>query len=766
LLAGTQVSALSDVHPSLRLPWWARWRRIGTEVATAFVVAVSGTAVAQDTAPAADVAAPARPRIALVLSGGGARGFAHVGVLRALHDMRVPVDFVTGASMGAVVGGAYASGRSVDELEQFVRQTDWAQVLADRSPRDDLAFRRREDDLILPSRLEFGLDRAGLHLPPGAVGNATLEATLIRLLPPGSGDQPLDRLPLPFRCIAADLLTGEMVTLHDSPLFASLRASLAMPGVFEPIRIKGRLLVDGGLVRNLPVDTARQMGADVVIAVNVGTPLSAEDELASAVGVARQMLHILTEQNVQRSLGELAPADVLIAPDLTGISFMNFGQAERAMAAGRRTAEALAVRLAAFAVSPEDYAAFDLDRRRAGAVPEQPRTITRLQVHPSPNAGSAALAARLGLATGQTLGSLQIHEAAARLLAGGEFERVEVDIRDGEDTREVHVTPVEAPWARSRLRLGLEANSDFADDHRFTVSALHVMLWLNEWGGEWRTLARVGSERSIATQLWQPLAPGAPWYVGPSLTLSSSSLDAYEGGQRTQRVAFDVAALTLTVGRQLGNWGNVQLGIDRRVGRGRTLFGRAEDRATVRLAETAPHLQLQVDTLDSLALPSRGWLLQGRVERTLGSASLDGESRASASGIGLFAFRAGEWASHLYAEWARSHSGLAPLSLGGFLRLSGTPRDSVGAREVVLGRLVMAHRIGEMPAGLGGALRAGFSLELGAGHDTDASLRMRDLQQAGSAFISIDTRFGPLFIAAGATRGGGSALYLFLGPFW
>jgi NTE family protein len=731
-------------------------------------LAWAGLAAAAPPAPSApDIEArPPRPRIALVLSGGGARGFAHVGVLRALHEMRVPVDIVTGASMGAVVGGAYASGRSVDELEQFVRQTDWAQVLADRPPRDDLAFRRREDDLLLPSRIEFGIDRAGLRLPPGAVGNATLEATLIRLLPAGWGDQPLDRLPLPFRCVASDLLTGEMVTLHDSPLFASLRASLAMPGVFEPIRVQGRRLVDGGLVRNLPVDTARAMGAQVVIAVNVGTPLAGEDELGSSVGVARQMLHILTEQNVQRSLGELTAADVLVAPDLAGISFMDFGQAERAMAAGRRAAEALAPRLAAYAVPPEDHAAFDLDRRRAGTAPEEPRPITRLQVHASPHAGSAALAARLGLAEGQALGSLQIREAAARLLAGGEFERVEVDIRDGEDTREVHITPVEAAWAQSRLRLGLEANSDFADDHRFTVSALHVMPWVNDWGAELRTLARVGSERSLAVQFWQPLAPGADWYVSPSLALSSSSLDVYEGGRRSQRIAYDVATFGLALGRQLSNWGQVQFGVERRVGRARSLVGSEDNRLSARLAETAPYLQAAVDTLDSLALPSRGVLLQGRVEHTLRGAGIGGEARASASGVGLVAFRVGDWASHLYGEWARSHSGLAPLSLGGFLRLSGTPRESVGAREVVLGRLAMAHRIGEMPAGLGGAVRAGFSVELGGGHDPGQSLRWGGLQQAGSAFVSIDTRFGPLFIAAGATRGGGSALYLFLGPFW
>ena len=202
----------------------------------------------------------------------------------------------------------------MEELEQFVRSTDWTSIVADRPPRDDLAFRRREDDLLLPSRIEFGVSREGIRLPPATAGNAALESALARLLPPGTANLPVNRLALPFRTVASDLLTGELVELNDTPLFMSLRASLSVPGVFAPVRVNQRLLVDGGLVRNLPVDMARAMGADVVIAVNVGTPLAGESELQSALGVAQQMLHILTEQNVQRSLKELGERDVLITP--------------------------------------------------------------------------------------------------------------------------------------------------------------------------------------------------------------------------------------------------------------------------------------------------------------------------------------------------------------------------------------------------------------------------------------------------------------------
>jgi len=716
-------------------------------------------------APTSTSAEPARPRVALVLSGGGARGFAHVGVLRALKDMRVPIDIVTGVSMGAVVGGAYASGRSVEELEEFVRTTDWSAIVADRPPRDDLAFRRREDDLLLPSRIEFGVDRSGARMPPATAANGALEAALAKLLPPGTAETPVNQLALPFRTAASDLLSGELVVLSDTPLFMSLRASLSVPGVFAPVRVNQRLLIDGGLVRNLPVDLARAMGADIIIAVNVGTPLTGEEaELGSALKVAQQMLQILTEQNVQRSLKELGPSDVLISPELTGVTFLNFSLVERAVSDGERAALRVAPQLAALAVSPEAYAAYEAARRSVPGAHDTALPLARLDVQGTEHAASRALAAQSGLHEGEPVTRAQVDQAAARLFGQGAYERVEVKVQDQDGQREVTLAPVEAEWARSRLRLGLELVSDSADDNRFTVSAMHLLSWVNSWGAELRTLARVGSERSLSTQFWQPLAPGSDFFVAPSLLYKASSVDFYDHGRRSLRVGYEYRAAGLALGRQVSNWGNVQLGVDRRVGNSHSLIDVGAPMADGHFAETSYYAQAQIDTLDSLALPSRGMLLQSRLER---SAHLSDDSgHATFSVEALKAFRVGGWSGHVWGEWARARDGLAPLSLGGFLRLSGTPRESIDGRAVVLTRLVMARNIGEMPTGLGGAVRAGFSLEFGQGYDPDETFRYGDMKRALSGFVAVDTRFGPVFLALGGTRGIGSTLYLFLGPFW
>ena len=731
------------------------WRGFTALLATVLCLLTSAPAAAQATPP----------RVALVLSGGGARGFAHVGVMRALQQLGVPVDIVVGASMGAVVGGAFAAGRSVQELELFVRQTDWDSVVADRPQRNDLSFRRKEDDLEVPSRIEFGIARGGVLLPPSAVGNAALETALAQLLPADALTRPAGSLPLRFVAVATDLLTGELVELAQTPLLLSLRASMAVPGVFAPVRVNQRLVVDGGLVRNLPVDLAKALGAEVVIAVNVGTPLAGESALGSALGVAQQMLNILTEQNVRRSLQELGPQDILIAPDLGSISLLDFRAGEQAMAAGERATLALAERLRPLAVSREVYAVHESNRAAPRADTDAAKPLARLDVRGTEHADARALAAQTGLEIGQGITLAGAQRAAATLFGRGDFERVEVDLHDGPGGRELVITPTEAPWARSRLRIGLELSSDFRDDHRFAVSGLHVLSWLNSWGGELRSIARFGSQRGFGTQWWQPLGAGSAWYATTAVQYDSESLDLFSGGRRLSRASLSSSSFNLAAGRQLGAQGDLRLGVIRSVGRGRVLLPTPVVDDARDFSETKRFVLLRYDSLESLAFPTRGQLLIARWEQQ--PATRTGQpSLAQSSVQGLAAFHLGEWGGHLYAEWAKSPSGFAPVALGGFLRLTGTPRDSVNGATTLLGRAVLARRIGQMPPGLGGAIRSGLSLELGEGFAATEAVRAARLRPAGSAFVSVDTRFGPAYLALGATRASGTTVYVFLGPFW
>jgi NTE family protein len=716
--------------------------------------------------PALAVVAPAvRPRIALVLSGGGARGFAHIGVLRALHEMRIPVDLVVGTSMGSVIGGAYAAGASVADLERMARQTDWARVVADRPAREDLEFRRREEDVLLPSRIEFGVHRDGVSLPPSAAGNAALELALSRLLPAGTRDRPVNQLSLPFRSVASDLVTGDLVDLIDTPLFLTMRASLAVPGVFAPVRVNGRLVVDGGLVRNLPIDLAHKMGADIVIAVNVGTPLAPEKTLGSALGVAQQMINILTEQNVQRSIRELRAQDILIAPGLGGIGFLDFDRTAGAIQAGEQATRALAASLAPLALNAPDYALLENNRLAPPPLSDTALPIAAVKVDSDGQINPKVLEVQTGIVPGQNLTGEQVRAAASLLYGRGDLARVEAEIDDEAGRRSVIIKVSEAPWASSRLRVGLELSSDFDDANTFALKLMHVRTSLNSWGAELRTVMRVGAERGVGLQLFQPLGPGSQWYVAPAVEYSSTSRDLFSAGRRTQRYAFSGSSATMVLGRELGSWGDLRMGVTSQSGGARSVIPEEPDSAERRGHGIAQLIQYRLDTLDSLGFPSRGNLVDARVVRLPGG---DPGAAATAHSTlsGMTAISNRNWAGHLYGEYAHAKHDNAPLSLGGFLRLSGSVPDSIQGRTVAFARLVMARRVGALPVTLGGTVRAGFSMELGGGFDLDTPSTGERVKQAGSAFLSVDTRFGPAYVGAGATKDGKQTMYLFLGPIW
>lgn len=715
---------------------------------------------------AAEPPAAQRPKIGLVLSGGGARGLAHIGVLRVLEEMQVPVDLIVGTSMGAVVGGAYASGRSLDELETLVKGANWNAILADRPARERLSIRRREDDERLPSRIEFGFTpQRGAMLPGGAAANGQLEATLSSLLPATRTDDPLRKLPIPFRAVATDLLSGAMLDQADTPLFEALRASMAVPGVFAPLRVNGRPLVDGGLVRNLPVDLARALGADIVIAVNVGTPLLEEREITSAVMVANQMLQILTEQNVQRSLRELTASDIVIDPDLAGMGFMDFYRADEAMATGRRAALAAGERLAALA-APAAQAA--LQARRLGtpesALPTLP--LAELKISGTQRVNAEALRAELALQPGERVGRAELTRAVERLDGTGDFERIETEIDDREGRRFVELKLTEADWAASRVRFGLELYSNFADANRYSLVGMHVADWLNRWGAELRTVARIGSTRGLNTEFYQPLGPGSRWFAAAKVGFEAGSNDVFNQGQRALRLSSSLASGQLELGHRIAGLGDLRLGIGKLRASDEVIIPVLPEGGRRSQTYAQQYLELHTDTLDSLAFPSRGQWTTARIEWLHPRGE---DSVINASLIGLSAFRLGEWAGQLYGEAAHAERGQA-RSLGGYLRLSGTPDASLVGENMTLLRLVMARRIGEMPVGLGGAVRIGFSLETGA-IGAGSGLKLSNLpssgwKQAVSGFLSVDTRFGPFYLALGATRGGETAAYLLLGPSW
>ena len=308
-----------------------------------------------------------RPRICVVLSGGGARGIAHIGVLKVLEDLKIPIDCIAGTSMGAVVGGLYASGMSAREIETTMRSVDWQEAFRDTPPRRDLAFRRKQDDRNFLVRLPLGLKHGQLLLPKGFIQGQKLQETLRQLTLQFNDSTDFDKLPTAFRAVATDLESGAAVLLDKGDLAIAMRASISAPGVFAPVDYQGRLLVDGGLAENLPINVARAMNADILIVSDVSFPLQARAQLDSALSISNQMLAILVRKDSDRQRSSLSPQDVLIEPVLGSATSTDFTTTQGTILRGQEAARRAADRLASLGVGDADYHAYQA--RREARVP-------------------------------------------------------------------------------------------------------------------------------------------------------------------------------------------------------------------------------------------------------------------------------------------------------------------------------------------------------------------------------------------------------------
>ena len=298
-------------------------------------------------------AGPARPRIGLVLSGGGARGGAHLGVLKVMEELHIPIDVIVGTSAGAIVGAAYASGMPLPQIEKEMGLLRTELLFRDVDRRET-PLRTKANDAINYLGPEIGLKGGSLALPKGVVAGVSIEAVL-RQLTVRQRDDDFDKLPIRFRAVATDLASSQMVVIDRGSLAVAVRASMAIPAVVDPVELDGRLLVDGGLSRNLPIDVARSLGAERIIAINIGTPLRTREEITGILTVSDQISRILTNTNVNRSLTELTPDDLLITPDLGPVQTADFDRLLEAAAAGEKAARLARDQLARFAIDADTY---------------------------------------------------------------------------------------------------------------------------------------------------------------------------------------------------------------------------------------------------------------------------------------------------------------------------------------------------------------------------------------------------------------------------
>jgi NTE family protein len=728
-------------------------------------------------AAAAVLPALGRPRIGLVLSGGGARGLAHVGVLKVLEQLQIPVDVITGTSMGAIVGGLYASGMRADELERELRTVRWGEIFNNRVARQQLSQRRKEEDFEISPLVELGWRDGEVQVPSAAVSSRGLESLLRRYTLPVRGVQRFDALPIPFRAVATDMESGAAVVLDQGDLALALRSSMSVPGVFAPTEVGGRVLGDGGLVNNLPIDVARALGADIVIAVNIGTPPGGRETLSSAVGLTAQMLNLLTEQNVQRSLATLKPGDVLIAPALGALTSADFDRAEQFFGLGEAGARGRSDRLAPLSLDGAGYAAWRAGHPRPGAAAAPRLAAVRIQGSKATN--PERLLPMLESKPGEAFDPARAERDAGRLAAGGDYTRSDYLLLRGNSPGEgdsLVFDLEDKPWGPNYLNLGLDLSTDLSGRSAFNLKLSHNRHWLTPNGTEWRNRVQIGEVPRLFTELYHPLAWSTSraddWFVAGYASAERRRLTLYTADDARELASFrrTVGAVGMDIGQPWGEFGELRLGWSRTVIGTRLLLLSGAvgvvsgDRAS--WTEDALRARAVVDQLDYANFPQKGYRVSAELWAGRRSGDLGGSfHRIETEGTAVKSFGRETLELHALLQTAdqrTGNAGVARYTLGGFHRLSGYQNGQLVGNHVALLRLGWTHRLTQTPT-LTRGFFVGATLEAGNAWVERKDVSLSTLRTGMSLYLGADTGIGPLYLGLTYAPKGQTGLALFIG---
>ena len=750
-------------------------------IACAVPLAAFGQAAPAASAPASTPwplhADGSRLRIGLVLSGGGARGLAHVGVLKALERAHVRIDAIAGTSMGAIVGGLYASGMSADQLETELRRVNWDDLFATRVARPFLAQRRKEEDFEIGTGLEFGVHDGQLSVPQGAFSSRGLELLLRRFTLPVRHIDDFDKLPIPFRAVATDMETGQPMILSHGDLAVALRSSMSVPGVFAPTEVDGHLLGDGGLVDNLPVDVARSMGVDVVIVVNVGTPLGGRESLRSVIGLSEQMIAILTEQNVERSIATLGPHDVLLDPALGKLTSSDFSHAADLIKIGETYVDAQSTRLAAYTSPAPQYAQWLASHVQPALAPT---AIASVQFEGSEQTNPERFGAKLQSQPGNLFDTKTAEADARRLAASGDYTSADYRLVSGPTGENLLFDLQDKPWGPNYMRVGLDLHADFSGHSGFNVKLSHNLHWLDQNGTEWRNFLQVGERPAIFSEIYHPLWNNidnkSDWFTAAYVSGDRQHRSLYQGDTGAELAQFlrSTGQVGLDLGLPFGGYGELRAGL--MVQDATTTptllssqYSSQYPDQTGRASHHEDDLRVRgiVDQLDYVNFPTSGYMLSGETvfPMNLVAGNRLHLARGTVEATAVQTFGRNTFELHgavKVSDGLSSTLSVDQYTLGGFQQLSGYRTDQLSGNGILYGRLNWYTRLSQTPVFARGFF-LGASLEAGNAWNERKQVTFASLRGGGSIYLGADTGIGPMYLGVTYAPRGELGIALMIG---
>ncbi len=709
----------------------------------------------------------ARPKIGLVLGGGGAKGLAHVGVIKVLEENQIPVDVVTGTSMGAIVGALYASGYSADELENIVMELDWNELFTDETSRSRSTFRRKSDEFGFLTDYKISFKNGKLVLPQGLIQGQNLFLQLSRLLSGTRSVGRFDNLPIPFRLVATDLATGKAVILKDGDLASAVFASMAIPGLVPPVERNGRYLIDGGLVNNVPVDLARDLGADIIIAVDVGTDPKNPAELSNFVEVLRQTQIVMTLENTKRKLESLDKSkDVLITPNLGDLGAASFSQTDKLIDTGIVAMQNNIAKLLQYKLDDNDWLKHIMARL---AIPQEYKTIARIEIKQNSKLTDEILRAGLRLKPGDVFNPEILGRDIDKLYGNGIYEKITYRLETENDNMVLHIDARVKESADGYFKFGVQLDSNLENESSFKLGVSYTKPIVNAWGGEWRTELNIGDVLQGTSEFYQPIGASQRFFIEPSLFFEREKNDFFDN-QNIRRGEVKTLAFgaSLQGGVLFGRWGELRGGL-------------AKSRLKVSFTDKTllfPDISVDdsyilgrfsVDRLDSLSFPTQGGIVI--LDYEYHNDFFGGDTRYEK--LTLNAYKPFTKDRHTFGFGTALGGATGPdanvvgtQNLGGFLSLSGFSEDELSGQYSAMAFTTYYYRLNRKMPLFDLPLYVGGSLEAGNVFQDLADVKFENAILAGSLFAGMKSPLGPVFVGAGYNDKGNAGLYFSIGSFF
>jgi NTE family protein len=738
-----------------------RFLRLGCVFLSALAFTCQPSAESQEPQPSGTQAASeqrSRPKIGVALEGGGALGLAHIGVLQWFEDHHIPVDYVAGTSMGGLVGGLYAAGKSPRELEEIVAAQHWDVIIGGQTPYQDLSYRRKEDFRDYPTFIQFGLKK-GLSLPAGLNAGHQISLLIDRELLPYADLKSFDDLPIPYRCVATDLVSGQEVVFGDGSLPQAMRASMSIPGVFKPVRDGDQVLVDGGLVGNLPTDVVRKMGADIVIAVHLEVAPVKAEEIQSFFSVLGRSIDVVIRENELRGL---SGADLVVKVDMHDFSSMDYAKSRVIIDKGAAATEAKHNVLEPFALNDRDWQAY-----LSGRASRKRTTVLSpefVRVKGTNSDAARHLEEFLRPLVGKPIDVKTLDQMLTRLTGIGKFDSAGYTQIQENGRTGLLVTVHEKTYAPPILQVASEVDGSEPLDVTFTLATRLTLMDVAGYRSEWRTDVLFGNTYGISSELYKPFTATSKWFLAPRAALSSTQFKIFQRADPVVIYRLGNASLGADVGYGFDRFTEIRFGyevgdLDARVRLGLAVFPNVSGRTG------NFKMHFLTDHADDPIVPRRGYIAETTFRWFDTSPGAPEGFPTMEAQVQYFQPISRPASLFLATEggttFGTRDTGPVPqFFLGGPLRLSAYGTNELSGNQYYLLRAGYLHDLFTLPPFLGKKIYAIASYEVGKMYGFPQQTAFPNDVAAG---MLAETAFGPLVIGGSYGDSGHRKWYFQLG---